>query len=72
MAPLMRREDGWSEGVGGAVPFQEARGRRRKTVYFGRLPETASRPLSIPAFRPSGPLPTLDGTSGIDGFSAKH
>ena len=50
MVPLTQGEDGRSEGAWreascGAVSFQDAQGRRRKTVYFGRMPEAGKATL---------------------------
>ena len=50
MVPLAQGEDGRSEGAWreascGAVSFQDAQGRRRKTVYFGRMPEAGKATL---------------------------
>ena len=50
MVPLTQGEDGRSEGAWreascGAVSFQDAQGRRRKTVYLGRMPEAGKATL---------------------------
>ena len=50
MVPLMKGEDGrsegfWREASCGAVSFHDAQGLRRKTVYFGRMPEAGKATL---------------------------
>ena len=50
MVPLMKGEDGrsdgsWREASCGAVSFHDARGDRRKTLYFGRMPEAGKATL---------------------------
>ncbi len=50
MVPLTKGEDGrsggsWREASCGAVSFQDAQGQRRKTVYFGCMPEAGKATL---------------------------
>ena len=50
MLPLMKGEDGrsegsWREASCGAVSFHDARGNRQKTLYFGRMPEAGKETL---------------------------